>query len=251
MSTFDPRKQGHLTRRKPKTNRKVAYRNGIAYIESRGSGNYNAIGPRHKKLGRALGRYQVMEANVGPWSRAALGRTVSVKEFMASPKVQDTIFDHRFGGYVKRFGEAGAAQAWFAGEGGVGKVNRKDSLGTSVGVYGAKFMKALAREGIDQPIAYKNVPSTRGTGEGGGGPAGRSRDRAILEANEFNTNVGNDLMRQFNDSYTGISGSLSDNGFDFTSFVLNEHNENMEKLKETSLIAAPNAMLPDEEKDRG
>jgi hypothetical protein len=119
------------------------YRNAIASIESAGSGDYSAVGPTNPKMGRALGRYQIMEANIGPWSREALGREVSADEFMSNPQLQDAIFDHRFGSYVKQYGPEGAAQAWFAGPGGVGKTNRKDVLGTDVGTYGRKFMNAL------------------------------------------------------------------------------------------------------------
>lgn len=119
------------------------YRDAIASIESAGSGDYAAVGPTNAKLGRALGRYQIMEANIGPWSREALGREVTADEFMANPAIQDAIFDHKFGSYVAQFGEAGAAQAWFAGPGGVGKTGRKDVLGTTVGAYGEKFLRAL------------------------------------------------------------------------------------------------------------
>lgn len=118
------------------------YRDAIASIESAGSGDYNAVGPTHPKMGRALGRYQVMEANIGPWSQAALGRTVTPDEFMADPKLQDAVFDHQFGQYVQKYGPEGAAQAWFGGPGGVGKTDRKDSLGTTVGEYGQRFVKA-------------------------------------------------------------------------------------------------------------
>jgi hypothetical protein len=120
------------------------YRDAIASIESAGSGDYAAVGPTNAKLGRALGRYQIMEANIGPWSREVLGREVSANEFLANPDIQDAIFDHKFGGYVQRFGEEGAAQAWFAGEGGVGQTGRSDVLGTTVGGYGQKFTAALA-----------------------------------------------------------------------------------------------------------
>jgi hypothetical protein len=123
------------------------YRNAIASIESAGSGDYSAIGPTNAKLGRALGRYQIMEANIGPWSREALGRAVSADEFLANPQIQDAIFDHKFGGYVQKYGEEGAAQAWFAGEGGVGKLDRQDVLGTTVGGYGQKFVAALGGGG--------------------------------------------------------------------------------------------------------
>lgn len=119
------------------------YRNAIASIESAGSGDYQAVGPTNPKLGRALGRYQIMEANIGPWSREALGREVSPDEFLANPELQDAIFDHKFGGYVQQFGPEGAAQAWFAGPGGVGKMDRQDVLGTSVGDYTQKFTSAL------------------------------------------------------------------------------------------------------------
>lgn len=121
----------------------ASYRDAIASIESAGSGDYQAIGPTNEKLGRALGRYQIMEANLAPWSQAALGRTVAADEFLASPEIQDAIFDHRFGGYVDQFGPEGAAQAWFAGPGGVGKMGRKDVLGTSVADYTQKFNSAL------------------------------------------------------------------------------------------------------------
>ena len=152
---------GNLDMGRPDMSR---YRDAVASIESAGSGDYQAIGPTHRKMGRALGRYQVMEANLPQWSREALRREVSADEFLASPEIQDAIFDHKFGGYVENFGEEGAAQAWFAGPGGVGKMGRKDSLGTSVADYTRKFSRALGGErpqgvrtaqagGIDPSIA--------------------------------------------------------------------------------------------------
>lgn len=119
------------------------YREAIASIESKGSGGYNAVGPTHPKLGRALGRYQIMEANIGPWSREVLGREVTPEQFLSTPQIQDAIFDAKFGKYVEQYGPQGAAQAWFGGPGGVGKLNRTDSLGTSIGEYTNKFNAAL------------------------------------------------------------------------------------------------------------
>ncbi len=120
-----------------------SYRDAIASIESDGSGGYSAVGPTNPKLGRALGRYQIMEANIGPWSQEALGRTVTPDEFLANPQLQDAIFDKKFGSYVQQYGPEGASQAWFAGPGGVGKLDRRDSLGTSVAAYSDKFNRAL------------------------------------------------------------------------------------------------------------
>ncbi|MDW9699270.1 hypothetical protein GOB04_17660 [Sinorhizobium meliloti] len=138
-----------------------SYRDAIASIESAGSGDYKAVGPTHPKMGRALGRYQIMEANVGPWSREVLGREVTPDEFMANPQLQDAIFDGKFNSYVQKFGPEGAAQAWFAGPGGVGKTNRKDSLGTDVGTYGRKFMSALGPQ-AQQPTEVASLNPAAG-----------------------------------------------------------------------------------------
>lgn len=113
----------------------------ISSIES--GGNYKAIGPATRTGDRALGKYQVMSANVGPWSEEILGRRISPQEFIASPEIQDKIFQGKFGQYAQKYGPEGAARAWFAGEGGMNDPNRKDVLGTTVASYGAKFNKAL------------------------------------------------------------------------------------------------------------
>lgn len=122
-----------------------AIRDAIASIESAGSGDYRAIGTPNRRLGRPLGRYQIMEANLPAWSREILGREVAPDEFLASPDLQDAIFDGKFGQYIDQYGLAGAAQAWFAGPGGVGRPDRTDELGTSVQEYGRKFLSALGR----------------------------------------------------------------------------------------------------------
>jgi hypothetical protein len=140
----------------PVSSQSSAYRDAIASIESAGSGGYKAVGPTHPKMGRALGRYQIMEANVGPWSREVLGREVSPDEFMADARIQDAIFDGKFNSYVQQFGPEGAAQAWFAGPGGVGKTDRKDTLGTDTGTYGRKFMRALGSQGQPQKAAGRD-----------------------------------------------------------------------------------------------
>jgi hypothetical protein len=136
------------------------FRNAIASIESRGSGDYNAVGPTNPRLGRALGRYQVMEANIGPWSREALGREVTPDEFMKNPQIQDAIFDHKFGQYMQKFGSPdAAAQAWFGGPGGVGQMNRRDALGTTISAYTDKFNAALPQAGGAQVASLGGVPA--------------------------------------------------------------------------------------------
>lgn len=121
-----------------------AYAKAIQSIES--SGNYGALGPITRSGDRAYGAYQVMGNNIGPWSQAALGRTMSASEFLTDKGAQDAIFNHRFGGYVDRYGASGAAQAWFGGPGSVGKGGMgADVLGTTGNAYVAKFNGALEK----------------------------------------------------------------------------------------------------------
>ncbi|MBB4064730.1 hypothetical protein [Gellertiella hungarica] len=120
----------------------TVYAKAIQSIES--GGNYGALGPITKNGDRAYGAFQVMGNNIGPWSKEALGRSISAKEFLANPALQDKIFQHRFGGYVDKFGPSGAAQAWFGGPGSVGKGGAwTDVLGTSGNAYVEKFNDSL------------------------------------------------------------------------------------------------------------
>lgn len=131
----------------------------IAGIES--GGNYRAVGPQTGK-GRALGKYQVMDFNVGPWTEQALGQRMTPLQFLGSPEAQDKVFDHVFGGYVKKYGPEGAARAWFAGEGGMNNPNAKDVLGTTVSAYAEKFNRASGPQQAqaDPWGAFADAPKT-------------------------------------------------------------------------------------------
>lgn len=112
--------------------------NRIKQMES--GGNYRAIGPRTSSGQRAYGAYQVMEKNIGPWTKQFYGTELTPKEFLLNPNAQDAVFKGKFEGeYVPRYGPEGAARAWFAGEGGMNKLDRKDILGTSVAEYAKRF----------------------------------------------------------------------------------------------------------------
>lgn len=111
-------------------------RERISRVES--GGNYGALGPMVGK-DRAYGRYQVMGSNIPSWTKEALGQSLTAEEFLADKKAQDAVFNHRFGGYMKKYGPAGAARAWFAGEGGMNNRGARDALGTSVDDYERKF----------------------------------------------------------------------------------------------------------------
>jgi hypothetical protein len=140
-------------------------RDAIAAVESRNSGDYAAVGKVMTsgmyKGDRAYGRYQIMGKNIPSWSKAALGYEVSIEEFMASPEIQDTIFDHRFGVLINKHGNADdAASAWFTGQPlSVGKDRTDGNI--SGAEYVRRFNAALgggeASETADMPMTAEQI----------------------------------------------------------------------------------------------
>jgi hypothetical protein len=137
----------------PKAQTTRGYGDAISSIES--GGNYQSIGPETGR-GRALGKYQVMPSNVGPWTKEALGQELTPEQFLASPEAQDAVFKHRFGQYVQKYGPEGAARAWFAGEKGMNNPEARDVLGTSVSDYSQKFIKSA---GLTEASSQARKPS--------------------------------------------------------------------------------------------
>jgi len=122
--------------------------NAIAGIES--GGKYDALGPMTKG-DRAYGKYQVMGANVGPWTKQYAGQEMTPDQFLTNPRAQEAVFKGEFGRLAQKYGPEGAARAWFAGEGGMNDMGRKDVLGTSVADYAAKFNKGVGTQ--PSPVA--------------------------------------------------------------------------------------------------
>ncbi len=125
----------------------AVYAQAIGNIESRGSGDYSALGPVHKKMGQALGRYQVMEANLPQWTKSALGRSVGREEFLANPAIQDAVFQDQWSRNIAKYGSPSqAASVWFTGRPITAESARaKDALGTSGGGYVSKFDQQVAK----------------------------------------------------------------------------------------------------------
>lgn len=86
-----------------------------AIRQQESNGNYNA----YNSMYGASGAYQILKSNIPSWSQEALGRTVSYDEFMHSPQIQDAIAAYKLGQYLKQYGAAGAAVAWYGGPGAV------------------------------------------------------------------------------------------------------------------------------------
>ena len=97
-------------------------RNSIIGNES--GGNYSAVNPHSG----ALGYGQVMPENVPSWSRAALGYTVSQRQFLANPSLQMKVINHRFESMMSDLHAAGyrgeelirrTASIWYSGQSGL------------------------------------------------------------------------------------------------------------------------------------
>lgn len=79
------------------------------------SGNYGAV----NRSSGAMGKYQIMPSNIQGarrgWDYEALGRDVSVSQFMKSPQIQEQIARYKLQQYYQKYGPAGASIAWYAG----------------------------------------------------------------------------------------------------------------------------------------
>lgn len=186
------------------------YADAISSVES--GGNYRAIGPDTGGGNRALGKYQVMASNVGPWSKEILGQEITPQEFLANPQIQDKIFNAKFGAYAQKYGPEGAARAWFAGEGGMNDPNRKDVLGTTVADYGSRFMNAMGPTQAN--AAPASQPSAQPPQQGGGNffdqfdamPAQASQPDAMKELSDISSNA---LTPQVGTGRAALEGVLS------------------------------------------
>jgi len=120
------------------------YREAVGNVESRGSGDYKAIGPRTKKGDYAYGRYQVMGNNLPKWTREALGRSLTPEQFLANPQAQDAVFNKYFGDSVQKYGNPqDAASVWFTGKPLAQGGNRQDITGTSGNEYVDRFNREM------------------------------------------------------------------------------------------------------------
>jgi len=130
--------------------RVAARQTAIKGIESGGSRDpYNLQGARTGG-DRAQGAYQVMGRNVPAWTKEALGYPMTPDQFRGNRNAQDIVFNKRFGDYADKYGDEGAARAWYAGEKGMKNLAGTDVHGRlTVAGYGRDYTDRLARAGAD------------------------------------------------------------------------------------------------------
>ena len=133
------------------------YAAAIRKIESTNRYNITANAGRGRTV---LGAYQILDTNLASWSLAALGRSVSQTEFLRSPDIQDQIFKHRFGHYVRKYGPHGAARAWLGGEAAARGREGMDRFGSTPSSYANKFLREANRD------PSKRAPATLAAVEG-------------------------------------------------------------------------------------
>jgi hypothetical protein len=69
-----------------------------AIIGQESGGNFRAINPDSG----ALGYGQIMEDNLAPWTKAALGKALTPEEFLANPELQIKTIEHKLKEYLER-----------------------------------------------------------------------------------------------------------------------------------------------------
>jgi hypothetical protein len=122
----------------------------IAGIESGGAKDpYTILNPTT----HAIGKYQVMPANVAGWTQAALGHSMTPEEFRANPQAQETVFRDQMQRSLQLYGPKDAASIWFTGKPyNVAGGNVSDGL-TKNSDYVARATAGLNDSGTFQPGA--------------------------------------------------------------------------------------------------
>ncbi len=75
-------------------------------------GNYHAVNPGSG----ALGRWQVMPANLPGWEAHCRMPQAGPDYFLTHPLYQNRMIDCILGGYYNRYGPYGAASMWYSGQ---------------------------------------------------------------------------------------------------------------------------------------
>lgn len=128
-----------------------AFLYGIGQEES--GGNYHITNVNSG----AIGKYQVMPANVASWTLKALGHSLTVDQFAASAQAQEKVAQVILGGYYKKYGAEGAASMWFSGQ---ANPNKTGSDGSTT-----------IRRYVDNVIRLSGGYKGGSSGSGGGGSA--------------------------------------------------------------------------------
>jgi hypothetical protein len=111
------------------------------HAQKESGGEYGIKGPVIPKGPFAgqqpIGRYQVMEGNIGPWTKIALGKELSPEEFRQNKEAQDAVFNKIWGDNYRKYGNVpDAVSMWASGRPAAEGAKTRDLVfGTSTGAY--------------------------------------------------------------------------------------------------------------------
>ncbi|HEY6019384.1 MAG TPA: hypothetical protein VIY48_05595 [Candidatus Paceibacterota bacterium] len=139
---------------------------GIGVQESGGS-NYSVV----NSIG-AVGKYQVMKANIPSWSKKVLGHSITWQKFRDSPDLQEKIVGGILRGYYNKYGAKGAASMWYSGQ-----PNPNKS-------YGNPPVSTYVNSVINHASGYSGQTYS-GTGQGGDPVVPKLDERELAEKYGF------------------------------------------------------------------
>lgn len=128
-------------------------------------GNYSVV----NSIG-AVGKYQVMKANIPSWSKAALGYSISWQKFRDSPDLQEKIVRYKLNSYYKNYGFRGAASAWYSGNPKLDMSTRAQPGGPSI----KEYVDSVWNRAQKAPSNTKTGGSSSSGGGGGSDPLSSS-----------------------------------------------------------------------------
>lgn len=118
-----------------------AFFQAIASQES--GGNYRAV---NGSTG-ALGKYQILPSNVGPWGMQFLGKQITPNQFLMDSALQDQLARAVLSSYYAKYGARGAASAWYSGDPSLSESTRPQSGYPSIKAYVDSIMAKMASYG--------------------------------------------------------------------------------------------------------
>lgn len=121
----------------------------VSDVESLGSGGYSAIGPVVEsgmyKGQRAYGKYQVMEGNIGTWTKKHYGTELTPEQFLENQEAQDAVIENELMGNWRKHGTIeDAVSVWFTGRP-IAKAGKASDGYTTVAEYLKKFRNNYVR----------------------------------------------------------------------------------------------------------
>ena len=102
---------------------------GIGQQES--GGNYGSV----NGSSGALGKYQIMPANVPAWSKKYMGTSWTPQQFLGDPYKQEALAKAVLSDYYTKWGPRGAASAWYSGNPALNLNYNSQNGGPSIGSY--------------------------------------------------------------------------------------------------------------------